>query len=147
MPYVDSETVPALVCNSKTTHIAAVFRDVADGSFSLVPTTEHHVVEFVKKDSYNAYFQDLFASSIRSEVCPHLKWEGWFAALGDIGTLDGKAPKVSLPDVAVTFDIANDLGRGCLIRAFMRSQRCSISPPWRGGGGCLGRNTGRPLLR
>ena len=69
-----------------------MFRDVADGSFSLMPTTELHLVELAKKDGYNAYFQDLFASPTCSEVCPHQKWEEWFSKLGDIGTLMGKVP-------------------------------------------------------
>ena len=92
MTFVDAETLPALACAGKTTRDAAVFRDVADGSFSLVPTMELHLVELAKKDGYNAYFQDLFASPTRSEVCPHQKWEEWFAKLGDIGTLKGKVP-------------------------------------------------------
>ena len=92
MPYVDNETLPALACASKTTRDAAVFKDVADGSFSLMPTTERHFIELAKKDGYNAYFQDLFASSRRSLVSLHLKWEAWFAKLGDIATLKGKVP-------------------------------------------------------
>ena len=71
---------------------AAVYRDVADGSISLAPTTESHFVEFAKKDGYNAYFQDLFASPLRSRVSPHLKWEALFAKLCDIGTLNEKVP-------------------------------------------------------
>ena len=55
-----------------------------------MPTTERHFDEFLKKDCYNKYFQDLFASSRRSRVSPHLKWEAWLALLGDIGTLKGK---------------------------------------------------------
>ena len=90
--FIDAETLPALACAGKTTRDAAVFRDVANGSFSLMLTTELHLVEFAKKDGYNVYFQDLFASPIRSEVCSHDKWEGWFAKLGDIGTLKGKVP-------------------------------------------------------
>ena len=35
------------------TRDAAVFRDVANGSFSLMPTIELHLVEFAKKDGYN----------------------------------------------------------------------------------------------
>ena len=73
LPYADSETLLALTCAGKTTHDTAVFRDVGNGSFSLMSTTERHFVEFVKKDGYNAYFQDLFASPTRSEVCPHQK--------------------------------------------------------------------------
>ena len=75
-PYVDSETLPALSCAGATTHDTAVFRDVANGSFLLMPTTERHFVELAKKDGYNAYFQDYFASSTHSEVCPHLKCGG-----------------------------------------------------------------------
>ena len=92
VPYDDSKTLPALACACKTTRDAAVFRDVADSSFSLMPTTEHHFVELAKKDGYNAYFQDLFASSRRSHLFPHLKWEAWFAKLSNIGTLKGKVP-------------------------------------------------------
>ena len=51
MPYVNSETLQALACASKTTRDAAVFREVADGSFSLMPTTERHLVALAKKDS------------------------------------------------------------------------------------------------
>ena len=47
-------------------------------------------VAFVKKDGYNTYFQDLFASSRHSRLSLHLKWEGWFMKLGDTGTLKGK---------------------------------------------------------
>ena len=61
MPYVDSETLPALACAGKTTRDAAVVRDVAKDSFSLMPTMERYFVEFAEKDGYNAYFQDLFA--------------------------------------------------------------------------------------
>ena len=92
MPYVDSETLPALAYASKTTHDTAVFRDVADSSFSLLPTTERHFIEFAENDVYNAYLQDLFASSTRSRVSPHLKWEEWFAKLDNISTLEGKVP-------------------------------------------------------
>ena len=45
---------------SKTTYDAAMLRNFADGSFSFMPTMERHFVEVAKKDSYNAYFQDLF---------------------------------------------------------------------------------------
>ena len=90
--YVDSETLPALSCGGKMTRDAAVFRDVANGHFSLPPTMERHFVELAKKDGFNTYFQDHFASSTRSEVCPHQKWEGWFAQVSDIGTLKGKVP-------------------------------------------------------
>merc|ERR1719506_1333791 len=90
--FVGAKTLTILACAGKTTRDAAVFRDVADGSFSLVLTTERHLVEFAKKDGYNAYFQDLFASPRRSRISPHLKWEGLFAKLGDIGTLKGKVP-------------------------------------------------------
>ena len=76
VPYVDSETLTALACAGKATRDTAVFRDVADGLFSLFLTTECHIVEFAKKDGYNAIFQDLFASPTRSEVCLHLQWEG-----------------------------------------------------------------------
>ena len=51
VPYDDSETLAALVCAGKTTCDAAVFRDVTDGSLSLVPTIERHFVEFAKNDS------------------------------------------------------------------------------------------------
>ena len=74
------------------TRDAAVFRHVADSSFLLMPTTQHHFVEFAEKDGYNAYFQDLFAASRRLRISSHLKWEWWFAQLGDIGTLKGKVP-------------------------------------------------------
>ena len=95
--FVDSETLPALASDSKTTRAAAVFRDVADGSFSLMPTTERHYVKFAKRDGYNVYFQNLFASSCQSHISPscqshispHLKWKVWFAKVGDIGTLKG----------------------------------------------------------
>ena len=40
---------------------------------------ERHFIELAKNDGYNAYFQDLFASSRHSHVSPHLKWESWFA--------------------------------------------------------------------
>ena len=90
--FVGAKTLTILACAGKTTRDAAVFRDVADGSFSLMQTTERHFVELAKKDGYNAYFQDLFASPTRSDVCPHEKWEAWFATLGDIGTLKGKVP-------------------------------------------------------
>ena len=53
---------------------------------------ERHFVEFAKKDGYNAYFQHHFASSRRSCISPHLKWEVSFSKLGDIGTLKGKVP-------------------------------------------------------
>ena len=48
VPYIDSETLTALSCASKTTRDAAVFRDVANCSFSLAPMTKCHFVEFVK---------------------------------------------------------------------------------------------------
>ena len=86
VPYIDRETLPALECACKTTRDATVFRDVADGSFLLMLTTECHFAEFVKRDGYNAYFQDLFASSL------HLKWEALFAKLGDIGMMKEKVP-------------------------------------------------------
>ena len=89
---VGAKTLTILACAGKMTRDAAVFRDVADGSFSLLPNTELHLVELAKKDGYNAYFQDLFASPRRSRISPHLKWEGLFAKLGDIGTLKGKVP-------------------------------------------------------
>ena len=74
--YVDSENLPALSCAGNTTRDAAVLRDVADGSFSLMPRTERHFVKLVNNDGHNVYFQDHFASSRRSRVSPHLKWEG-----------------------------------------------------------------------
>ena len=55
-----------------------------------MPTTERHYVQFSKKDGYNTYFQGLFASPRRSRVSLHHKWEGWFAKLGEIGTLKGR---------------------------------------------------------
>ena len=67
--YVDYRTLPALECAGKTTRDAPVLRDVVDGRFRLAPTTECHYVGFAKKDGYNVYFQDLFASTL------HLKWE------------------------------------------------------------------------
>ena len=79
-PYVDSETLPALSCAGATTHDTAVFRDVANGSFSLMLTTERHFVEFAKKHGYNVYFQNHFALSCHFRVFPHLKWEGWLTA-------------------------------------------------------------------
>ena len=105
--YVDSETLPALASTSKTSRDAAVFRDVANGSFSLTPTTERHFVEFAKKDGYNAYFQDLFASSTCSAICPHQKWEGWFAKLSNIGTLKGKVPTGVTADVLRLLEYGN----------------------------------------
>ena len=92
VPYIDSETLPALMCGGKRT-CDAVLRDVADGHFSLMRRTERHFVELAKKDGYNTHFQDLFASPGCSSVSPHLKWEGWFAKLGDIGTLEGKVSR------------------------------------------------------
>ena len=77
---------------SKTTRDAAVFRNVSNGSFSLMPTMERYFIEFAKKDGYNAYFQDHFTSPCRSHLSLHLMWEGWFAQLGDFGTLKGKVP-------------------------------------------------------
>ena len=77
--FFDAKTLTILACAGKTTRDAAVFRDVADGSFSLLQTTEHHFghfvghfVEFAEKDGYNAYFQNLFASPPRSRLSPHL---------------------------------------------------------------------------
>ena len=46
LPFVDSETLPALAYAAKTTRDAAVFRDVADGSFSLMSRTQRHFFEF-----------------------------------------------------------------------------------------------------
>ena len=74
------------------TRDAAVLRDVAEGRFSLMPTAERHLVELAKKHGYNTYFQDFFTSSTRPEICLHQKLEGWFAKLGNIGTLKGKVP-------------------------------------------------------
>ena len=99
MAYIDSETLPVLTCASKTTHDAAVFRDVADDSFSRMPMTEHHVIDFVEKDGYNAYFQNLFASSRHSRVSLLLKWEAWLTKLGEIGTMKGKVPTVITADM------------------------------------------------
>ena len=48
LPYIDSETLPALAYAGKMTRDAAVFRNVANGSFSLLPKTEHNFVEFAK---------------------------------------------------------------------------------------------------
>ena len=67
--FVEAKTLTILACAGKTTRDAAVFRDVADGSFSLLQTTEFHLVEFAKKDGYNAYFQDLFASPSSEKCC------------------------------------------------------------------------------
>ena len=92
MPYVDSETLLALACAGKTTHDTAVLRDVADSSFSLAPMTERHFIELAERDGYNVYLQDLFASSTRSHLSPHLRWEGWFAKLDDISPSEGKVP-------------------------------------------------------
>ena len=69
MPYADSKILLALTSARKTIRDAAVFRDVANGSYSIAPTSERHFVEF-------AYFQELFTSSPRSEVWSHQKWEG-----------------------------------------------------------------------
>ena len=49
-------------------------------------------VAFVKKDGYNTYFQDLFASASHSRLSPHLKWEALFTKIGDISTMKGKVP-------------------------------------------------------
>ena len=59
VPYIESKTLPALVCAAKTTHDAAGFR-VANYYYSLLPTMERHFVELSKKDGYSAYFQDPF---------------------------------------------------------------------------------------
>ena len=88
VPYIDTKKLPALARASKTTRDAAVsetYQRVASRSCQRwsVPSS---------KNCYNAYFQDHFGLSIRPEVCPHQKWEAWFAALGDIGTLKGKLP-------------------------------------------------------
>ena len=91
MPYVKAKLSRPLRAG-KTTRDVAFFRDVADGSFSLLPTTERHLVEFAKRDGYNAYFQYLFALSRRSCLSPHMKWEEWYVKLGDVGTLKGKVP-------------------------------------------------------
>ena len=56
MPYFDSETLLALACTANTTRDTAILRDVADGSFSLLPSTKRHFVEFAEEDGYNAYF-------------------------------------------------------------------------------------------
>jgi len=90
--FVDAESLPALACTCKTTRDAEIARKVASGTFSLMPSTERYLVEFAKKEGYSTYFQDLFASPTRSDVCPHQKWEAWFAQLGDIGTVGGKVP-------------------------------------------------------
>ena len=58
------------MCAGKMTRDAAVLTLVALGFFSLMLTMERHFVEFAKKDSYNAYFQDLFGSSTRSGSLP-----------------------------------------------------------------------------
>ena len=50
LPYIDSKTLLALTCAGKTTRDAAVFRDIADGSSSLMPTTDRYFVEFAKKE-------------------------------------------------------------------------------------------------
>ena len=86
--FVDSESISPLACTSTTLRDAAVVRDVAIGQFSLAPLTEHHLLEFAKKDGFNAYFQDLFAG----HASTHSKWEPWFAELGDIGTKKGNVP-------------------------------------------------------
>jgi hypothetical protein len=51
--------------------VMLLLSDVAFGCFSLAQTTERYFDEFAKKDGYNSYFQDHFASSTRSELCPH----------------------------------------------------------------------------
>ena len=56
IPYVDSETLSAIACAGKTTRDGAVFGDVADGTFSLMPATDRHFVEIAKKDGCYAYF-------------------------------------------------------------------------------------------
>lgn len=92
MLYVDSKTLPALKCVGKTTRDAALFTDVANGRFFLLRLIERYFIEFAKKDGCNAYFQDLFTSSLCSRISPHLRREAWFANLGDIGMLKGKVP-------------------------------------------------------
>ena len=59
------------MCAGKTMRDGAVFTDVADGEFSLVPTTERFFIELAKKDGYYTYFRDLFRWSTWSEVGPH----------------------------------------------------------------------------
>ena len=100
--FVDTESLPALACSGKTTRDATVFRDVAYGSFLLVPTTKCHSVELAKKDGYSAYFQDLFAG----QEATYQKWEGWCMKLSDIGML--KATRGSM-----TGRCCLRQGRGC----------------------------------
>ena len=145
VPYVDSETLRAIACASKTTRDAAVFRDVEDGSFSLLPTTERHSGEFATKKGYSAYFQELFCSSTCSEVCSHQKWEGWFAQLDDVGRLKGEVPTGVTASVLRLLKYGN-VARFEALAKLCESRRCSGSPPWRGGGGCLGRSTRSPSI-
>ena len=71
VPYVNVESLLALACASKTTRDAAVVSDVANGRFSLFPTTERLLVEFAKKDGYNAFFHNLFGGN----KITHKRWE------------------------------------------------------------------------
>ena len=142
---------------TKTSRDTTDFKDVADGRLSLLPTTERHFVELAKKDGYNAYFQDLFASPTRSEVCPHQKWEGWFAALGAVGTSKGKVPEDATAGVLRLLKYDSRAQLEALVKLAredqefdewalpleaMRRQKRSGLPPWRGGGGFLGRVLG-----
>lgn len=93
VPYVPSDSVGALSQACRTTRDAAVLRDVADGSFELMQTTERHFVELAKRNGFNTYFQDLFGVSTEEVCTTHLKWKSMFARLGDVGTLSGKVPR------------------------------------------------------
>ena len=55
--------------------------------------------------------------------------------------------RVSLPDAAITYHIANSLGVMSNEKGKHEEAKVSISPPWGGGGGCLRRSTRRPSLR
>ena len=75
MGYADHNMHPVLACANKVIHDAAVFLEVTSGRFSLVPTTESHFVELMKKNRFNEYFQDLYPG----DGAMHLAWEATFA--------------------------------------------------------------------
>ena len=62
VPYLDSETLPALACATKTTRDAGALGDA--GRFSLTQVTECHLVEFAKKLRDNSYLQSSFVPPI-----------------------------------------------------------------------------------
>ena len=107
VPYVDSETLPALACTGKTTHHAVVFRDVVDGRFSLLPTTEHLARFERAREGFVRLLRENSAKSV----------DAAFRLVG--GSIDKniaefrrlwRMSKLSLPDGAVTYDDANSLG-------------------------------------